>query len=357
MAATQSAAIVAPHLAGGAAVTKTTERWRAAAAKLIAVFLWGAVLGVSAIVLAPWSAAIPILPEGRRASLALIENFDPTLAMGASVLTLVALLLRHRRAAVLALAVAGLALTPVLASIHAAPKIADDAPRLKVMTFNLWVRNGETDRIVAYLRAEKPDIVFLEETTEAHKRALATLIDLYPTQVTCHTGIIACETMILSRFPARWQKAGPIAGAMPSTAIAALDLGDGRTVTAVAVHLTWPFPMQGRDAQREQALHLAQALEAYSGPLLIGGDFNGGGWARNQDAVKSLARLTSEPGLHPSWPAIRYHGFDVPAWLRLPIDHLFTRGGPVIANAGTGPKLGSDHLPLLAVVALPADPN
>ncbi|HVY99622.1 MAG TPA: endonuclease/exonuclease/phosphatase family protein [Dongiaceae bacterium] len=330
-------------------------RWRKAAGVLAGAMLWVAVASVSATVSAPWVAALPLLPEGARAALGLIENFDPALALAASGATLAALLLRRRRAATLALAAAAVALTPVLASIHAAPEIAADAPRLKVMTFNLWVRNGDTGRIVAYLRAERPDIVFLEEATEAHKKALAALADLYPTQVTCHAGVAACETMLLARFPARWQKAGPIAGSMPSTAIALLDLGGGRTVTAVAVHLAWPFPMQGRDAQREQALHLARALDAYPGPLLIGGDFNGGGWAHNQDAVRTIARLTGEPGLHPSWPAIRYHGFDVPDWLRLPIDHLFARDGPVIASAGTGPKLGSDHLPMLAVVAFPAD--
>jgi endonuclease/exonuclease/phosphatase (EEP) superfamily protein YafD len=332
-------------------------RLRKLARVFAAWLLWLSVLVLSTVIFAPWAASLSVLPEGTRASLALIENFDPTLAMAGSVATLGALLLRRRRAAMIALVVSVIALTPVLASIHAAPQIAEGTLRLKVMTFNLWVRNGETDRIIAYLRAEKPDVVFLEETTEVHKKALATLTDLYPTQVTCHTGIIDCETMLLSRFPARWQKAGPIAGAMPSTAIAELDLGDGRTVTAVAVHLAWPFPMQGHDAQREQALHFARALDAYPGPLLIGGDFNGGAWARNQDAVKSLARLTSEPGLHPSWPAIRYHGLDVPEWLRLPIDHVFTRGGPVVANAETGPMLGSDHLPVLAVVALPAEGN
>lgn len=344
-------------LLGEAAMRAIPDGWRAAAAKLAAFLLWSAVLAVSAIVLAPWAAALPILKEGTRASLGLIENFDPALAMGASVISLGALLLRRRRAATLALATAVLALTPVLASIHAAPQVAEGTPRLKVMTFNLWVLNGETDRIIAYLREAKPDIVFLEETTEAHKKALATLADLYPTQVTCHTGIVPCETMLLSRFPARWEKAGPIAGSMPSTAIAALDLGNGHTVTVVAVHLAWPFPMRGRDAQHEQALHFAQALDAYPGPLLIGGDFNGGGWARNPDAVKSIARLTSEPGLHPSWPAIRIHGLDVPEWLRLPIDHVFTRGGPVVASAEIGPELGSDHLPLLAVIALPNDQN
>lgn len=335
----------------------TGGSWRNAMGVLSAWLLWSIVLALAAVVLAPWIAGLSIWPEGRRASLALIENFDPTLAMAAAALTLGALLLRRRRAAALALAVSTVAVTPVLASIHAAPVIAEDTPRLKVMTFNLWVRNGETDRIVAYLRAEKPDIVFLEEATEAHKKALAALSDLYPTQVTCHTGIIDCETMLLSRFPARWQKAGPIDGAMPSTAIAALDIGDGRTVTAVAVHLAWPFPMQGHDAQHEQALHFARALDAYPGPLLIGGDFNGGTWARNQSAVESLARLSNEPGIHPSWPAIRIHGMDVPEWLRLPIDHVFVRGGPVVASAETGPMLGSDHLPVLAVVALPTSGN
>jgi endonuclease/exonuclease/phosphatase (EEP) superfamily protein YafD len=342
------------HLWGAARMT-AGEKWRTASGKLAGFLLWCATLAIAATVALPWIATPPIFHEGTRASLALIENFYPTLAMAAAAMTLAGLLLRRRRAAFVACAVAVFAVTPVVVSIHAAPPIAEDAPRLKVVTFNLWVRNGETGRIVAYLRQEKPDIVFLEEATEVHKKALATLADIYPTQVTCHTGIIDCETMLLSRYPARWQKAGPIAGSMPSTAIAALDLGGGRMVTAIAVHLAWPFPMRGRDAQREQALHFAKALDAIPGPLLIGGDFNGGAWARNQDAVKTIARLTSEPGLHPSWPAIRYHGYDVPEWLRLPIDHLFTRGGPVIASAEIGPELGSDHLPMLAVVAFPAE--
>jgi endonuclease/exonuclease/phosphatase (EEP) superfamily protein YafD len=48
-----------------------------------------------------------------------------------------------------------------------------------------------------------------------------------------------------------------------------------------------------------------------------------------------------------------FKGHDVPAWLRLPIDHVFSRGGPVVIAAGVGPALGSDHLPLEAAVAWP----
>lgn len=323
------------------------NRLRRLAGMLVASGIWLAVLGVIAVVLAPWVSTWEALPARTRIWLGVIENFYPPFCAGAASLVLLALLLRRRRAALVAACAMLVAGMPVLASLHAAPKVAEDAPRLKVVAFNVWVRNGDTARLVDYLRSARPDIVFLEEVTETHKRALAGLKDLYPTQVTCHTDLVDCETMLLARYPARWKKAGALDGALPSMAAAELDLG-GRSVTAVAVHLAQPFPWHGRDAQREQALHLAEVLDAVPGPLIVGGDFNGASWARNPSAVKRLARLRSEPGLHPSWPALAYAGLDVPALLRLPIDHVFTRDGPVVVEAGTGPALGSDHLPLVA---------
>src|SRR5258708_891393 len=135
MAATQSVPMLRAHLWGATRMT-TGERWRSGLRMLAGLLLWCAVLGVAAIVALPWIATPPIFPEGTRAALALIENFYPTLAMGAAAVTLAGLLLRRRRAALLACAVAVFAVTPVLASIHAAPPIAEDAPRLKVVTFN-----------------------------------------------------------------------------------------------------------------------------------------------------------------------------------------------------------------------------
>ncbi len=333
------------------------KRWRRGFGRAFAALVWIGLALLAAALLAPWLSGWEALPPRTRIWLGIIENFYPALALASLVLTLCALTLRGRSAAVLAFGAALFAIMPVLASTHAKPVLAPDTRKLKVVTFNVWVRNADAAALVGYLRVEQPDIVFLQEVTEPDKQALAALTDLYPTQVTCHTGIIHCETMLLARFPARSQQAGPIAGGMPSTAIAELDLGDHRRLTAIAVHLAQPFPMHGHDAQREQAVHFAQALDAYPGALLIGGDFNGSGWARNPNEVRSLARLSGEPGLHPSWPALPYRGISVPEWLRLPIDHLFARGGPVIASAGVGPKLGSDHLPMLAVVALPSDGN
>src|SRR5256885_2329323 len=93
------------HLWGATRMTMG-ERGRAAAGKLAGFLLWCATLAVAGTVALPWIATPPILREGTRASLALIENFFPTLAMGAAAVTLTALLLRRRKAALLACAVA-----------------------------------------------------------------------------------------------------------------------------------------------------------------------------------------------------------------------------------------------------------
>ena len=320
---------------------------------LIEIALGCAVLLLLSAAVMPWLTDLS-WSESTRAWLSVVENLRLLVGFAAMAVALVALLLRRGRMA----ALAGLAIAasgaPVLASIQGRPPVAADTSTVSVMTFNVWVRNREPERLIAYLRRQKPDIVFLEEVTEPYKQALAALSDLYPTQITCHSGVVACETMLLSRFPAKRETAGPIRGGLPSTAIAELDLG-GRRLTAMAVHVAWPFPMRGHDAQREQMMHLAAALDAFDGPLLIGGDFNGGGWVRNQRDLRAKTGLTGEPGLHPSWPAIPIRGLTVPDWLRLPIDHIFSRDGPVVTVAEIGPVLGSDHLPLLATVSWPLD--
>jgi endonuclease/exonuclease/phosphatase (EEP) superfamily protein YafD len=327
------------------------KTWLQTFAGLATAGLWAAALALLVVATLPWLAGLP-WPAATRAWLTVVENLRLPVGLTAAAVACCALLLRRGRVTVAACFAVALSGVPVVASIPGRQPVADDAPSLTVMTFNIWVLNREPERLVAYLREQKPDIVFLEEVTEAHKQALAQLADLYPTQVTCHHSLVACETMLLSRFPAARQSAGPIGGAMPSTAIAELQIGS-RRLTAIAVHVAWPFPMGGQDAQREQVTHLAAARARFQGPLLVGGDFNGGAWVRNQRDLRVETGLSGEPGLHPTWPARPIHGYEVPDWIRLPIDHVLSRGGPVVVSAEAGPELGSDHLPLLTSVAWP----
>ena len=309
--------------------------------RLMASMLWLAVVLLILAAVSPWLAGLP-WPQAQRAWLTVLDNLRLPIATVAVSVAVASLLLWRGRLVVAACFAVALCGLPVVASIQGWTPVAAETPQLKVVTFNIWVRNRQLDRILTYLREEQPDIVFLEEVTEAQKQAFAALSDLYPTQVTCHHSTSDCETMLLSRFPARSQRSGRINGAPPSTAIAELDI-DGRILTAVAVHVIWPFPFRDRDAQREQVLHLVESLDAFDGPLLIGGDFNGGAWVRNQRDFRERTGLTGEPGYHPTWPALPINGLDVPQWLRLPIDHVFSRGGPIVHRGGGRPRarLGS----------------
>jgi endonuclease/exonuclease/phosphatase (EEP) superfamily protein YafD len=334
-----------PTLREGRAVTYR------AFARPIASGLWLAAWTLLAAAFLPWLAGLP-WPSATRAWLTVLENLRLPIGVIAGIVALASLVVWRGRLVVVSCFVVALCGAPIIAAIQGEPAIPPETPKLKVMAFNVWVRNQEPDRIVAYLREAKPDIVFLEEVTEAHKKAFEAVKDLYPTQVTCHGRVSDCETMLLSRYPARSTRAGPINGAPPSTAIAELEI-DGRILTAIAVHVAWPFPMAGRDAQREQVLHFGKSLQAFDGPLLVGGDLNGGAWVRNQRNFRERTGLIGEPGYHPTWPALPIKGHDVPQWLRLPIDHLFSRGGPLVIATETGPELGSDHLPLVTTVAWP----
>ncbi|GAB2177869.1 endonuclease/exonuclease/phosphatase family protein [Dongia sp. agr-C8] len=330
---------------------KDHTAFRHAFARLTAGTLWLGLWLLLAAALLPWLAGLPWL-TATRAWITVLENLRLHFATAAAIVAIASLALWRGRLVVTSCLVVALCGAPVIASIQGMPEVAVETPKLKVATFNVWTRNREFDRIMAYLREERPDIVFLEEVKEKHKQVFAALKDLYPTQVTCHESTIDCETMLLSRFPARMQRAGRINGALPSAAIAEFEI-DGRILTAVAVHVVWPFPMAGADAQREQLLHLAESLDAFQGPLLVGGDFNGGAWVRNQQDFRKRTGLAGEPGYHPTWPALPIAGHDVPDWLRLPIDHVFSRGGPLVTAAEVGPELGSDHLPLMTTVAWP----
>jgi endonuclease/exonuclease/phosphatase (EEP) superfamily protein YafD len=321
-------------------------------ARLTAGLLWLGVWWLLVASLLPWLAGLLPWPPATRAWITVLENLRLHIATLAALTALASLLLWRGRLVVAACLVVALSGAPIVASIQAPPSVAAETPKMKVLAFNIWTRNHDLDRIMAYLRAEQPDIVFLEEVKEEHKQVFAALKDLYPTQVTCHESTTACETMLLSRYPARSTRAGPIDGALPSAAIAELEI-DGRVLTAVATHVVWPFPFAGQDAQREQLLHLAQSLQDFDEPLLLGGDFNGGAWVRNQRDFKERTGLIGEPGYHPTWPALPIYGQAVPEGLRIPIDHVFARGGLVVLSAEAGPKLGSDHLPLMTTVAWP----
>ncbi|HEX6121460.1 MAG TPA: endonuclease/exonuclease/phosphatase family protein [Dongiaceae bacterium] len=292
--------------------------------------------------------------------LALLDEFAVQLT-GLALLGLApALLLRRwRLAAVLAVLAATLS-WPVLAHRSQAAVLAD-GPRLTVLSLNVF-EHATTHRLtLERLMASDADIIGLVELTPAWKRDLAPLIAKYPYHVDCVGSELRCEHMLLSKLPIAKPYAGQVWHSQLYLAAGEI-MWDGRPVMVIAAHLVWPLlRLEDRDhaqdatppwylpglppiQQVSEAASLARFLNTLPPDVILMGDMNGVPWGRVQRAFRGKAGLDNAAGWVFSWPSY------LPWPLRLPIDHVLTRGHPAVASFATGPKTDSDHLPVVAEI-------
>jgi len=221
---------------------------------------------------------------------------------------------------------------------------------LTVMQFNLWGANRDPGATAAWIESQDADILILHEAVGAAEGIPPALAWLYPHRIPGPSSPKS-STLILAR-------ASPAAaGTLPSTAFgrrpAAVwaSFGQGEAAfTVVGVHLAQPLPAGPQQAQsRRLATELAR-FEPSS--LVVGGDFNSTPWSfslRRQDARLALERRTRALA---TWPARSVGRFpwNLPfAWLA--IDHVYAGRAWATVNVRRGPRLGSDHLAVVVVLA------
>jgi endonuclease/exonuclease/phosphatase family metal-dependent hydrolase len=124
---------------------------------------------------------------------------------------------------------------------------------------------------------------------------------------------------------------------MRRVAAAATVHTPGETVRVFAVHFETPFGASGR-ARRDQARAVAAEAAAWTGPVLIAGDFNGTGGPRE------LASLGY------TWLTRQVHNTSGP----FDLDHILVRGlcaaGEPSAAKAPDPSGASDHRPVWATI-------
>lgn len=198
---------------------------------------------------------------------------------------------------------------------------------------NLLFTLADPAPVIADIRQSGADLVTLQEVSGRNQAVLDALHAEYPYQHYCDFRAVG-GTAVLSRWPA----AGPGRCAEGLTALPVqAPFGP---VWAVSVHLLWPWP----HGQMDQVQRLVPVLGALEGPVIAGGDFNMVPWSR------AMARLGFATGTRRTG-AVRpsFHGL---YGLPLAIDHVLA---PEDAWGQTTlrPELGSDHMGLLARIALP----
>lgn len=200
---------------------------------------------------------------------------------------------------------------------------------------NLLYRNADLVAVEADIRAAAPQIVTLQEVSDANLALLAALKDAYPHQHVCPGPRVGGAAILTTLTPVEGT-----AFCAPGLAVMQVVTGgeQPRRFWLVSVHLHWPWPY----GQADHVDQLLPVLDRINGPAIMAGDFNMVRWAN------SVTRMAEILDVRPAGPTFgTYLGLS--DLFRLPIDHVFaTRGGRVSPRGA----FGSDHLGLLAQVEI-----
>jgi endonuclease/exonuclease/phosphatase (EEP) superfamily protein YafD len=238
------------------------------------------------------------------------------------------------------LALAPVAVRTVPEGLRAIPAATPGAPRVHVLTHNVWSRNADPAGTAQTIIDARPDVVMLQEVNGNFRPMLAALKRYFPHATRCPPG---CDLAIFSRWPIagsdyflkdrNGRKFGP-------ALVWARVAPPARTPFMVAT-LHYPRPTSRDQAVRRR--DVARALARINrDALIVAGDMNLTPWAaamREQDrALAPLSRMTRAA----SWPR---------ALPVLPIDHLYAGPDWGLVSARSLSATGSDHRPILVTLA------
>lgn len=314
------------------------------------------ILRAAAFLIALGAAVGAVLSLGGAVSdrLDVFSHFVP-IYLAAGTVALIARLVTRSDGAAVTLGPAGLAIV-VSAALMAPDLIAATTRRpatatgetLKLIQLNLWEHNRDPAATAGWIEGQDADIVVLEEATGQGGRVAAALGALYP-----HRAAAAqpgrSSTLILSK--AAMREGGELratSGAQVSGAWASFGSGPSG-FTVVGTHYTWPIPPGPQQAQSRGVT--ADLARFDRGSLIVAGDFNSTPWSfslRRQDARFGLKRLTLALFTWPAAPFLR--GLLYSPIPFLAIDHVYAGDSWQTVSVRRGPRLGSDHFPVVVVL-------
>jgi len=224
------------------------------------------------------------------------------------------------------------------------PAARPGAPgEIKVIQFNAWRGNRHLDSVVAWLKAENPDILLLEESSPALRNLIVARTGWYV------AGAQSTD-MIFSHAPYLEMRRPVVPPNRHLTWVnATYDTGGG-PFEMMVTNTAWPTDL-------DRLLQSATLREVVSklprDRMVLGGDFNSTPWSfkrrRDDAALRGLIRRDRAVA---TWPAGRAGLWRWAApFPFLPIDHIYAGPGWATTSLRRGPRLGSDHYPLVITLA------
>ena len=279
-----------------------------------------------------------------------LSAFQVHFAVLAGAVAAVSVLRRAWRGAVLAVAAAAVALiaAPQIWRSADQPAAPGPADSLTVAVANVFYDNPEPEALAAALVALDADVLATLETPAALLSHPA-LVAAYPHRRGWTAPDVPGGPAIWSRLPLldRPRDSG---GGHPNHLIATLDLGEGRPLEVLALHLDWPI-VGGQGWQYED---FARFWSKVGEPLVVMGDFNAAPWSAMTRRVERITRTEVLDGWRPTFfggSGGRSGRFWTP--LGLPIDHILVSPGIGAAEVRTQALPGADHRAVIARLTVP----
>lgn len=212
------------------------------------------------------------------------------------------------------------------------------------MQFNLSFRNSKLDSVLELLKSKKPDIVTMQEVTDAHRAKLESLKDsIYPYQTYCEFYPVVGGVAILSKHPISNTTCAKRLGLVKAD----IDI-NGTTISTIAMHLHWPYPSY-QYQQVNELMPIFKDLKK-SKYRLISGDFNAAPWSNIVKIIAKASNTKIVSGLR--WTiALDGQLPYMPFAIKLPIDQLLLHG--MYSKKSVVLKhYGSDHYPVFSTIKL-----
>lgn len=217
---------------------------------------------------------------------------------------------------------------------------------LKLLHANVYSNNDEYERLFELIKAEQPDVVFLQEFTPAWRIACERLRKDYPFDYSVpREGSFGIA--MFSRIPLDSVTHVDSPPLQYPTILATMTVG-GAQLTLINTHPTIPLTRSLYDARNEQLDSVAGIAKRARGAVILTGDLNSSVWSRPYRALEKTTGLRNTRrgfGIQPSWPTFM-------PFAMIPIDHALVSDDIAVIGTRTGARIGSDHLPLIVELAV-----
>ena len=278
----------------------------------------------------------------------LATHFKAQLALGLAACALALALLRSYGLAVLALLAAAVNMAfVVLLYLPAADPGYLDALPVRVMLANVHRASADYPAVVSLVHKEEPDAVVFIEVSPEWVAGLAPLEAAYP-----HRVVVARSDdyglAVYSRLPLG-QTVTPTLGTLATPAIATTAQVRDKAVTLIAAHPPPPKSTELAAERNRQYEELATLVRMHDAPMVLCADLNSTPWSPFFTDLLSGTGLRNSRqgfGVLATWNA------DWPRMAAIPIDHCLVSPDVAVRSLRYGPRVGSDHLPLIVDVAI-----